>query len=86
MNISEAFDAAVAGTLTQGELLETLAKTFKISKEVRRVFIAMDKRDEEEARDMLTPRRELTTEEVSAAYAAGTASMYADHDKGYTLD
>jgi hypothetical protein len=75
LTLNHAFDAALAGTLTQGDLLKMFCRVNETSKEVRTTFDAMDKRD-----------RELTTEEIDSAYTMGNASIYADHAKGYTLD
>jgi hypothetical protein len=74
-SIQYLFNEIMNGTVSREEVEAAHARIVKTSREVNATFDAMDKRD-----------RELTTEEIDAAYTMGNASIYADHDKGYTLD
>jgi hypothetical protein len=71
--MNEIFSRIMNGTVSREEVDAAHARVVKSSKEVRETFDAMDK-------------RELTAEEVDRAYKMGNASIYADRDKGYTLD
>ncbi len=72
-SIQSIFNRIMNGTVSREEVDAAHARVVKSSKEVRETFDAMDK-------------RELTAEEMDRAYKMGNASIYADHDKGFTLD
>jgi hypothetical protein len=72
-SLQQIFDEIMDGTVSREEVDAAHSRIVKSSKEVRETFDAMDRRD-------------LTAEEMDRAYKMGNASIYADHDKGFTLD
>lgn len=82
MNINQAFEAALSGTLTQGDILKLLCSVAETSAEVKRVEQSIAARHPE----LIGPFRPMTDDEMSAAYEAGNRSIYADQANGWTLD
>jgi uncharacterized coiled-coil DUF342 family protein len=84
-SINEIFNRIMNGTVSREEVDAAHARVVKSSKEVRETFDAMDKRDRE-IKEKLRFGRHLTADEITRAYNMGNASIYADHDKGFSLD
>ena len=82
MNINQAFEAALAGTLTQGDILKLFCSVAETSAVVERVEQSIAARHPE----LIGPFRPMTDAEMSAAYEAGVRSIYADQARGWTLD
>lgn len=74
MNMNKLFAKAAAGKLTSGDITSTLCKLADTSEVVRK------------SEERIVARHELSAEDMKEFGRKSVESIYADHDKGFTLD
>lgn len=83
-SIPQIFDRIMSGTITREEVDAAHERVKQTSREVHESFRRVDER--QAAWGALAVANSMTKDEMIGAYERGNVSIYADHDKGFTLD